>query len=52
MDYRKLNDITIKNSIPLLKIDETLNRLYKTNKFTKLDIVEAYYKIRIKEEEE
>ena len=52
VDYRKLNDITIKNSTLLPRINETLDRLHEADEFTKLDIIEAYYRIRVKEEEE
>src|SRR5215813_14873204 len=52
VDYRQLNDITIKDRGPLPRIDETLDRLYGVNELTKLDLVGAYYRLRIKEGEE
>lgn len=51
VDYRGLNKITIKNRHPLPLIDETLDRLTGASVFTKLDLRDAYYRIRIKEED-
>ena len=52
VDYRQLNDITVKDSTPLPRIDETLDQLHEADEFTKLDIVGAYYRIRMKKGEE
>ena len=52
VDYRKLNDITIKNRYPLPNIGELQDRLGKAKIFTKLDLKGAYNLIRIKEGEE
>ena len=52
IDYRKLNDITIKNRYPLPLISETLDRLSKAKYFTKLDIISAFNNLRIKEGDE
>jgi hypothetical protein len=49
VDYRALNAVTIKNRHPLPLIQESLDQLVGATIFTKLDIREAYYKIRIKE---
>lgn len=47
VDYRKLNAITKKNQYPLPLIDETLERLSRAKFFTKLDIRQAFHKIRV-----
>ena len=52
VDYRQLNNITIKNRYPLLLIKELKDRLYKAKYFTKLDLRDRYYLVRIKEGEE
>ena len=52
VDYRKLNDITIKNRYPLPLINELRETTAKAQIFTKLDIRDAYYRIRIKEGDE
>ncbi|GME31604.1 hypothetical protein GTA08_BOTSDO14299, partial [Neofusicoccum parvum] len=52
VDYRQLNDITIKNRYPLPRIDELQDKLRKAKYFTKLDLREGYHLVRIKEGEE
>jgi hypothetical protein len=52
VDYRGLNAITIKNRYPLPLIQETLSRLSKARFFTKLDVISAFNRIRIKEGQE
>lgn len=47
VDYRKLNAITKKDRYPLPLIDETLARLCKAKIFTKLDIRQAFHRIRM-----
>ena len=51
VDYRGLNKVIIKNRHSLLLINETLNRLGSTSIFTKLDLKDAYYRVRIKDED-
>jgi hypothetical protein len=41
-DYRKLNDMTIKNKYPLLLIPELINKLQGAKYFSKLDIRWGY----------
>ena len=52
IDYRQLNNITIKNRYLLLLIEELKDRLYKAKYFTKLDLRDGYYLVRIKEGKE
>ena len=52
VDYRGLNAITIKNRYPLPLISETLDRLAGAKYYTKLDLRNAYHRIRIKEGDE
>ena len=52
VDYRGLNTVTVKNRYLLPLITETLDRLCGSKKFTKLDLKDAYHRIRIKEGDE
>ena len=47
VDYRPLNNITIKDRHPLPRIDEMQDRIRGAKYFTKLDITDAYYRLRI-----
>ena len=51
-DYRKLNQITIKNKTPLPLIGEVINKLKKAKFFNKLDLIQGYNNIQIKEGDE
>lgn len=52
VDYRKLNEFTKKDRYPLPLIEETLARLQRAKVFTKLDIRQAFYRIRMSPEAE
>jgi hypothetical protein len=52
VDYRGLNKVTIKNRYLLPLISELLNRLGHIKVFTKLNLRDAYYRLRIKEGDE
>jgi predicted aspartyl protease len=47
IDYRKLNALTKKDRYPIPLIAETLTRLAKAKVFTKLDIRQAFHRIRM-----
>jgi hypothetical protein len=51
-DYRALNKLTRKDRYPLPLIQETLNRIGKAKWFTKMDVIAAFHKVRIKEGDE
>ncbi|GBN91852.1 hypothetical protein AVEN_160338-1 [Araneus ventricosus] len=46
VDYRKLNEITIKDSYPLTRIDDTLDALNRSEWFSTLDLKSGYWKSR------
>ena len=47
VNYRGLNSMTIKNRYHLHLIDEILDRLSGARVFTKIDVKNAYYSLRI-----
>lgn len=52
VDFRQLNNITIKDSYPLPLITEIQDKVRNKKWFTKLDITDAYNRLRIKKGEE
>ena len=49
VNYRKLNNVTEKDSTPLSRIDNTLDQLIGSQLFTKIDLKDAFNQMRIKE---
>jgi hypothetical protein len=49
IDYRGLNTVTTKNRYPLLLITEIIDRVTGANYFSKIDLKDTYYRLRIKE---
>ena len=49
IDYKKLNNITIKDKYPIPRINNIFDRLQKSSIFSKLDFKQAYYQIPMAE---
>lgn len=52
MDYKKLNDLTIKNRFPMPLFEEILDELAGAKYFTKLDMKSGYHQVRMLPEDE
>lgn len=52
IDYRGLNEITVKNKYPLPLINSVFETLQEATVFTKLDLRNAYHLVRIREGDE
>ena len=51
MDYRKLNDVTIKNKYPLPKIEDLFDQLTGAQVFSKIDLSTGYHQLKIRAED-
>jgi len=50
-DYKKLNQVTIKDKIPLLSIGEVIDKLKEAKYFNKLNFIWGYNNVWIKEDD-
>jgi hypothetical protein len=46
IDYRALNEVTIKNKYPLPRIDDIFDQLGRAKYFSKIDQRSGYYQLR------
>jgi len=51
IDWRMLNKQTIKNKYPLPRIDDLLERLHGSTVWSKMDLAQGYYQVRIREQD-
>lgn len=51
IDYRRLNDVTKKDSYPLPRIDDTLDTLHGMKWFSTLDLKSGYWQVEIKDKD-
>ena len=51
IDYRKLNQVTIKNRYPLPRIDELFDQLQGAAYFSKIDLRSGYHQLRVRDED-
>ena len=50
IDFRQLNNVTIKNKYPLPRIDDLFYQLKNAKIFSEIDLISGYHQVRIKEE--
>ena len=49
VDYRALNEVTIKNKYPLPRIDDLFDQLKGAKYFSKIDLRSGYFQLKIRE---
>jgi hypothetical protein len=47
MDYRALNEVTVKNKYPLHRIDDLFDQLHGACVFSKIDLRSGYHQLKI-----
>jgi hypothetical protein len=48
VDYRSLNDVTVKNKYPLPRIEDLFNQMRGARVFSKIDLRSGYHQIKIR----
>ena len=48
IDYRSLNEVTIKNKYPLPRIDDLFDQWKDAKYFSKIDLRSSYYQLKIR----
>jgi hypothetical protein len=51
IDYRMLNSKTIKNTYPLPRIQDCLDRLGKASHLSSLDLLSGYWQVRVRDQD-
>ena len=51
LDYRKLNAVTVKDSYPIPRIDESLDALGGAKWFSTIDLASGYWQVEMKEQD-
>ncbi|GKE57494.1 putative reverse transcriptase domain-containing protein, partial [Tanacetum coccineum] len=51
IDYKELNNLTIKNCYPLPRIDDLFNQLQRSRYFSKIDLWSRYHQLRVQEDD-
>ena len=52
VDYRRMNEISQKDSYPIPRIDETLRTIAAAKYISKVDVISAFHRIRVKDGDE
>nr|GFC82170.1 putative reverse transcriptase domain-containing protein [Tanacetum cinerariifolium] len=51
IDYRELNELTVKNRYPLPRIDDLFDQLQGSSVYSKIDLRSSYHQLRVREED-
>jgi transposase InsO family protein len=52
IDYRRLNEVTIKDVYPMHRVQETIDALAKAIWFTSLDLASGYWQVKVSEKDQ